>query len=276
MQKISYAIFLAPFLLSACAGEKGVRMHSLITNVYYEVSMTMNPAKPSMGEETQITFSVTQQGKAVDVLNTKNEVLHITVTSDNLRDFAHYAFGDIEELRPGTYRFTHTFTQPDHYGIWIDFPNLATRDHHGDRVDFRSFMELRIPGSVADPLPESVSVVVQEPYSISLKTEEDLMAELIHTFTFELSRTDGVATRYFENADMFYVITAPSIGEYRLQHIDHHISRSNSVGTEISAFELPGKYLVWAELYVHGDTKIDTVHTTFIVDVPPYVSPALQ
>ena len=276
MRKFSIVTILAALSLSACTGERGSSMHSLISNVDYDVSFYMEPATPVVGEETHITFSVSRKGTAVDVLNAENQVMHITVTSDNLRDYGHYAFGDIREIEPGTYQFTHTFTESDHYGIWIDFPNLTTRDHHGDRLDFRSFSEITIQGGEAAPLPEAVSKVTQEPFTISLRTKEDLMAELINVFTFELSRTDGVETKYFEDADMFYVIVAPAMGEYRLQHIDHHISTKNSVGTEISAFEKPGKYLIWAELYVHGDTGIDTVRTTFIVDVPPYVSPSLQ
>tara|TARA_Y100000310_G_C20587072_1_gene766005 strand:- start:454 stop:1212 length:759 start_codon:yes stop_codon:yes gene_type:complete len=252
-------------------------MESLIRNFDYDVYIAFEPPTPVVGEETTITFHVQQDGEYSDVFGKNSQVMHTTITSDNLQDFAHIAFGgELEQKEIGVYQFTHTFTQPDHYGIWIDFPDLVTRDHHGDRLMHRVFYEFTIPGGPAGPQPEEIREVVIEPFRITLSSKDDLMATDLEAYHFDIERTDGKPTGFLFGADQYYVIAAPALDEYRLFHVDHHLDEENRVGTEITALNKPGKYIVWIELYVHGDDDVYVLMPTFVIDIPPYVPSALR
>ncbi len=246
--------------IAACTPvHKAIQLTPVIQKDHYTASIQKL-------DDQRLELRVYNDAQPVDI-DTTNRVLHLTLVSDDLLNFFH-GFKEFSQQEPGVYIIQYPL-QNIPYRVWLDIPDLETRDHHGDRIQYRGTTILQPDAVKTGGLAEQgTEVDVGGGYSAKLTLPKELFtggSAVVPTVTLYDPQHQPIAT--VQNADHFYTLVGSS-EEYRLEHVAHELSTDTTLALHPLIFKKSGMYSLWMEIYVQNGNTIETFRPRFTFFVP--------
>lgn len=139
------------FLFSACGKSNVVllEMSPLVQHASYALSAEI-PASITTGTAVPVRLHLTKNGQPWDTAQ-DYRMLHVILASADLEDMRHFV--QPEQGATGTYTFSHRFTRPGRYRLWVEVDDVQADEHHGQDADLLATAEWTVAG---DTLPSDL------------------------------------------------------------------------------------------------------------------------
>lgn len=250
-----------------------------------EVQTRVEPASPTPGEPTELTYRVSEAGsdEAISELPVDHErQMHLIAVSRDLQQFQHI---HPEPDASGDFAVTTEFPVEGAYALFDEF----VRD--GRKVLDRREIEVGAGGGAASLSPDLEPKTV-DGLTVSLEAPEEIRAGEEAAFTYILEKEDGTLADDLEpylGAPAHVAIVSEDTQEFahthgeaagtagdeasdsgghgdegKEEHATH--GEGQTFGPEIGfhhTFEMPGLYKVWAQFNHHGSV----ITVPFVVEV---------
>lgn len=261
---------LITIVLVSCINQSATTdLHPLIQHQGIEASITTHPSSEHKGVSV-ITIHINDENGPLDLhANTETRVMQISCISDNLRDYFH-EFEHFEEIKPGTYRIQHTFTENGNYTFWLDVLNTRSRDHHGDLAMYRGIGTMQIAGThdreISNPSLEATFGEYTAKLSLRSPTTT---GGAPYSPSITLYDSNNKIVELADQHDPFYFLVEPAYRYYRLEHFLDEFSNSTQIKMQPIVFSDPGTYALWTEIYIKKENSMEIVHPYFIFSIDP-------